>query len=86
MIRIGPAGSEGLGNLAGVRKVARMQLDCMEVEFTYGVRMSVQDARQVGALAKDNGIVLSVHAPYYINLASDEKQKIIASKQRILDA
>ncbi len=75
-----------MGNLAGVRKVARMQLDCMEVAFTYGVRMSVQDAREVGALAKDKGVVLSVHAPYYINLASDEKEKIQASKKRILDA
>ena len=86
MIRIGPAGTEGLGNLKGVRRVARMKLDCMEVEFTYGVRMSVQDAREVGALAKDKGIVLSVHAPYYINLASDEKEKIRASKKRILDS
>ncbi|MGD8409885.1 MAG: TIM barrel protein [Desulfobacterales bacterium] len=86
MIKIGPAGSEGLGNLEGVRKVARMQLDCMEVEFTYGVRLSVKDAREVGALAKDKGIVLSVHAPYYINLASDEKEKIQASKQRIVDS
>ena len=86
MIRIGPAGTEGLGNLKGVRRVARMKLDCMEVEFTYGVRMSVQGAREVGALAKDKGIVLSVHAPYYINLASDEKEKIRASKKRILDS
>lgn len=86
MIRIGPAGSEGLGNLKGVRKVARMKLDCMEVAFTYGVRMSVPDARQIGALAKEKGIVLSVHAPYYINLASDEKEKIQASKKRILDS
>jgi deoxyribonuclease-4 len=86
MIKIGPAGSEGLGNLEGVRKVARMQLDCMEVAFTYGVRMSMEDARKVGSLAKKNGIILSVHAPYYINLASDEKEKIRASKKRILDA
>jgi deoxyribonuclease-4 len=48
--------------------------------------MSVQDAREVGALARDKGIVLSVHAPYYINLASDEKEKIQASKKRILDS
>ena len=75
-----------MGNLEGVRKVARMQLDCMEVEFTYGVRMSLQDAREVGELAKEKGIVLSVHAPYYINLASDEQEKIVASKQRILDS
>jgi len=86
MIRIGPAGSDGLGNLKGIRKVARMQLDCMEVEFTYGVRMSTDTAREAGALAKAKGIILSVHAPYYINLASDEKEKIRASKQRILDS
>ena len=86
MILVGPAGSEGLGNLAGVRKVARMKLDCMEVAFSYGVRMSLQDAREVGALAQDKGIILSVHAPYYINLASDEKEKIQASKQRIVDS
>jgi deoxyribonuclease-4 len=86
MIKIGPAGSGGLGNLEGVRKAARMKLDCMEVEFTYGVRMSMEDARAVGALAKEKGIVLSVHAPYYINLASDEKEKIVASKQRITDS
>ena len=86
MIRIGPAGSEGLGNIKGIRKVARMKLDCMEVEFTYGVRMSLEDACEAGALAKAKGITLSVHAPYYINLASDEKEKVIASKKRILDS
>jgi deoxyribonuclease-4 len=86
MIKIGPAGSAGLGNLKGIRKVARMKLDCMEVEFTYGVRMSMEDAREVGSLAKEKGITLSVHAPYYINLASDENEKIVASKQRILDS
>ena len=86
MIRVGPAGSGGLGNLEGIRKVARMKLDCMEVEFTYGVRMSLEDASEVGALAKAKGITLSVHAPYYINLASDEPAKVVASKQRILDS
>jgi deoxyribonuclease-4 len=86
MIKIGPAGSGGRGNLEGIRKAARMKLDCMEVEFVYGVRMSVEDAREAGALARAKGITLSVHAPYYINLASAEKEKIKASKQRILDS
>jgi len=86
MIKIGPAGSGGLGNFEGIRKVARIKLDCMEVEFTYGVRMSLEDADEAGALAKAKGITLSVHAPYYINLASDEKEKIQASQQRILDS
>ncbi len=86
MIRVGPAGSSGLGNLKGVQKVAQMGLDCMEVEFTYGVRLDIKTAAEVGALAKEKGIILSVHAPYYINLASDEKDKLIASKKRILDS
>ena len=86
MIKVGPAGSNGLGNLKGVSKVAEMGLDCMEVEFTYGVRMDLKTAKEVGALAKDKGIILSVHAPYYINLASEEEEKFVASKKRILDA
>jgi deoxyribonuclease IV len=86
MIKIGPAGSDGLGNLKGVSKVAGMDLDCMEVEFTYGVRMDFEAAKNVGALAKEKGIILSVHAPYYINLASDEAEKFAASQKRILDS
>ena len=48
--------------------------------------MSAEHAREAGALARAKGITLSVHAPYYINLASAEKEKIEASKQRILDS
>ena len=72
--------------MEGVRKVARLHLDCMEVEYTYGVRMPFDTARQVGKLAKKHGILLSVHAPYYINLASGEVEKVQASKKRILDS
>ena len=86
MIKVGPAGSSGLGNLKGVNRVAEMGLDCMEVEFTYGVRMDPKSAREVGALAREKGVLLSVHAPYYINLASEEKEKLAASKKRLLDS
>jgi deoxyribonuclease-4 len=86
MIKIGPAGAGGTNNLEGVRKAAKLGLDCMEVEFTYGVRMPVDVAKQVGELARQLGVVLSVHAPYYINLASDEAEKVASSKKRILDS
>jgi deoxyribonuclease-4 len=86
MIRIGPAGSSGLGNLKGINRVADLDLDCMEVEFTYGVRLDLKAAEEVGALAEEKGIILSVHAPYYINLASDEESKRAESKKRILQA
>jgi deoxyribonuclease-4 len=86
MVRIGPAGYDGLGYQGALQKVARMKLDCLEVAFTYGVRATVEAAKEIGTLAKEKGILLSVHAPYYINLASDEKEKAHASIQRIVDA
>jgi deoxyribonuclease IV len=85
-ILIGPAGSGGRGHIKGIREAARLNLDCMEIEFTYGVRMKPDMAESVGALAEENGLILSVHAPYYINLAAYEEEKVAASRQRILDS
>ena len=80
----GPAGTGGLGYEEGLKRCKDSGLGCMEIEFTYGVRMTNQQAKQIGALAKKLGIKLSVHGPYYINLASKEKSKLNASKKRIL--
>jgi len=85
-ILIGPAGSGGRGHAKGIREAARLKLDCMEIEFTYGVRMKPEMAETVGALAEERGLLLSVHAPYYINLAAYEADKLEASRQRILDS
>jgi len=40
---------------------------------------------KIGKKAKGLGIKLSIHAPYYINLNSDEPEILEASKQRIID-
>jgi len=85
-ILLGPAGSSGLGNEAGLNETKRLGLDAMEIEFTYGVKMKNEEARRIGGIAKKLDISLSVHAPYYINLNSEEKAKIYASKKRILDS
>ena len=85
MIFLGPAGSQGLGNEEGLKKTSSMGLKRYEVEFTHGVNMKNEMAKKIGQLANDLGIKPSIHAPYFINLASKEKEKIIASKKRILD-
>ncbi len=85
-IRLGPAGSPGRSTLEGIQMVKNMGLQCLEVEFVRGVHMGIDLAKDVGALAKKLDIELSIHAPYYINLASAEKKKIEESKKRILDS
>lgn len=86
MIKVGPGGTSGLGYFEGLKKIKELNLSALEVEFTYGVRMSNSDAKEIGKLAKKLNISLSVHAPYYINLVSLEKPKIKASKVRILQS
>jgi len=86
MIKLGTAGTSGLGYEAGLSKCKDLGLDAIEVEFTYGVRMKNDEAKKVGELAKKLKIELSVHAPYYINLASEDKSKLAASKKRILES
>lgn len=69
---------------AGVMCVHELGLGCMEVEFVQGVRMRENSALPIGELSRRLGIRLTAHAPYYINLNSLEEEKIIASRQRIL--
>lgn len=85
MIRFGPAGT-GLGTLEGLKLISEKGLEAVEIEFTYGVRMSGKLAKEAGELAKKLGLMVSVHAPYYINLASEDSKKIEASKKRILQS
>ncbi|MDI6643224.1 MAG: TIM barrel protein, partial [Candidatus Hodarchaeaceae archaeon] len=90
MIYLGPAGvpisSKDRSTLGGLRQVAELGLGAMEVEFVRGVTMSNEMADEVGKLAKELGILLSVHCPYFINLCSTDKKKLEASKKRILDS
>lgn len=90
MIYLGPAGvpisSEDRSTLGGLRRVAELNLNAFEVEYVRGVAMSNEMADEVGKLAKELGILLSVHCPYFINLCSTDKQKLEASKKRILDS
>jgi deoxyribonuclease-4 len=71
---------------SGIKQIAKLGLNAMEVEFVRGVKMSPATAREVGRLASELGVRLSVHAPYYINLLSDDATIVKASKQRILDS
>jgi deoxyribonuclease-4 len=53
-------------------KAIALGLTAYEFSFGLGVRMTDKTATLYGELAKNNNIVVSVHAPYYINLANNE--------------
>jgi len=85
-MRFGPA---GLGPVKTAEEVLenykKLGLDACEVAFTYQVYIKPEDAKRIGKKAKELGIKLSIHAPYYVNLNSKEKAKREATKKRILD-
>lgn len=57
-----------------------------EIAFTYSVYIKKkEDALKIGKAAKELGIKLSIHAPYWINLNSNDEEKIRQSRERILN-
>ena len=61
-----------------------LNLDGLEMEFVHGVRFSDKNAQLVADAIK-KGFIVTAHGPYYINLNSEEQEKIEASKTRIKD-
>jgi len=70
----------------GIRRVATLGLQCMELAFVRGVYLREAEARAVAGVASNNHVQLSAHAPYYLNLNSPDPEKLQASRQRILSA
>ncbi len=60
--------------------IADFGLDCYEYQCGKGVHVGEESAKKLGENARAAGIVLSLHAPYFINLANpdpDSLQKTI---------
>ncbi len=79
-----PHSSKTNSTIDGIRRIAELGLGCMELEFVQGVRMGEAGASLVAEIAAREGIKLSAHAPYFINLNAHEPEKIRASQGRIL--
>lgn len=75
---------KGKGIISGIIEVRNLNLDALELEFVRGVNMNVETAKIVREISKKNKILLTAHAPYYINLNSDDEKKINDSINRVL--
>lgn len=61
-------------------------LDAYEYQCGNGVRCGEQTARKIAKAAEENNIIMSVHSPYYINLATPEEEKRAGSINYILQS
>ncbi|MBQ8887315.1 MAG: TIM barrel protein [Candidatus Gastranaerophilales bacterium] len=80
-----PLSSEGKGYKKGLNIINEMDLDGLEVEFVHGVRMNDANQALVQEFSKQQDKLVTCHGPYYINLNSQEEEKIEASVERILE-
>ena len=58
------------------RWLREIGLDCYEYQCGKGVHVGEDTARKVGLAAEKEGIVLSLHAPYFINLANPDPEAL----------
>ncbi len=93
MIYFGPSGnSDSFYNEGHKRTVeafewiADMGLNAYEYSFGRGVRLRRETAKEIGVKASQAGVVLSVHAPYYINFATLEPDKAAASVRYLTES
>jgi len=93
MIKFGPSGNSfgfyeaGLKNSEDSAKwVKDLGLNCFEYSFGRGVNMSDERAVEIGKAFKDNGVEISVHAPYYINFANPDPEMVEKSYGYVLQS
>lgn len=75
-----PRSTNPQGTAEGILRVAELGLGCMELEFVRSVYISDAYALEVAETAKNAGVTLSAHAPYYLNLNAHEEHKLHATK------
>ena len=70
----------------GIKHVKNLGLGCMELEFVRQINISEEKSPEIKKIAQENNIILTCHAPYFINLNSLEEDKVKASIERILNS
>jgi deoxyribonuclease-4 len=62
------------GTVGGIQYTASIGLEALELAWVNGVRVSEATCAAIKQAGGENEIALSVHAPYYINLNSDNEK------------
>lgn len=79
-----PDSTPQTSTLAALPHLKSIGLDALEIEFVRGVKIGSDTAAKVRRRAEELGILLSAHAPYYVNLNSREMGTRLQSREHLL--
>ena len=91
--KFGPAGTAESFKTMGYKKSVQLPdylkkfgLDHFEYQCGQGVRISEAAANEIGEAFRQNGMTLSLHAPYFISLSGTDEEKRLGSVRYILES
>lgn len=73
------------GSVGAIQRCAELGLFGLELGWVRAVRISEESCAEIKAAALENDVLLSIHAPYFINLNADDEEWP-KSRQRLMDA
>ena len=73
------------GSVGAVQQIRKLGLGALELGWVRSVRVSEKTCALIKENGEEHNVLLSVHAPYYINLNADEEEWP-KSRKRLMDA
>lgn len=73
------------GSVGAIQRLAEMGMDALELGWVRAVRVSEETCQEIKRTAGEQGVKISIHAPYFINLNADDVEWP-KSRKRLMDA
>jgi deoxyribonuclease-4 len=81
-----PKGTPKSGTPAAIAYTSELGMGAFEIAWVQSVRVSDETCANINQAAAEHDVRLSVHAPYYINLNSQDAELMRKSDERLLAA
>ncbi len=75
---------KGSGTIEGIEYAASLGITAMEMEWVQTAPKNPDHVARIAEIAKKHKFALTVHGTYFVNLCATDKEKLKASKQRII--
>lgn len=73
------------GSVGAILRIRELELDTLELGWVNSVRVTEKTCAEIQRTAQEQDVLISVHAPYFINLNADDEEWP-KSRKRLMDA